>query len=593
MFALLWLAMTCLLGVGAAEDDSMDCEARVREAIGSYQPAWRPAADELSGIVVVIDPARGGTAAERRADELSLLTGEQLFHMVRHAGGVPVLTRADDQPMPGSETGLLGALRNHCACAKAHLLLRIEFGHDAAARSRPATSTDPLIDKYLAVLREAAGGSCSFLPEMSLPAIRIAFEAPPAAADPIADRLFERDLAQRSYRGLAQFVTAHRESIEERRSANWADVAAEHCRPVPLYPNPTKQQKREAAVRQIAPGGHITPQQAGWFCQLYARLSLSNRTQIYFEPEARVDGDAVVLSGGTTDNQLTEGMLHALRTAGIENVRKEMRVLPDAAVLGEHLFGACRVTMARTFAKPAESAGPQTQLLYGEPLFLLDRREGHYLIQGSDGYWGWVREEAVAPMTRAQFAAYTAGQTAVLLEDLEVDGSVLRAGTRLPVAKTNVQASDLRKPHGGVIRVAKEAARVVDGTDDAQRRVRAALDMLYIPYVYGARSPIGMDCSGLVANVADQTGMATARDAAQQFLSGKLVATRWHRDGIRTGDQLFFIDESGKVFHTGIALTPTHFIHASPPEVQISSLKRGDRLYNAHWDETFVAAKRP
>ena len=53
------------------------------------------------------------------------------------------------------------------------------------------------------------------------------------------------------------------------------------------------------------------------------------------------------------------------------------------------------------------------------------------------------------------------------------------------------------------------------------------------------------------------------------------------------------IDASGKIFHTGIALSPAHFVHCSGPQTQISSLRTGDRLYSEHWDVTFLAAKRP
>jgi cell wall-associated NlpC family hydrolase len=104
---------------------------------------------------------------------------------------------------------------------------------------------------------------------------------------------------------------------------------------------------------------------------------------------------------------------------------------------------------------------------------------------------------------------------------------------------------------------------------------------------------VGIDCSGLVGNLMEREGQAPARDAAQQFLSGKLVGTPWYRDAIRAGDRLYFINASGKISHTGIAMSPTHFIHSSPPGVQINSLRKGDRLYSAHWDETFLGAKRP
>jgi cell wall-associated NlpC family hydrolase len=91
----------------------------------------------------------------------------------------------------------------------------------------------------------------------------------------------------------------------------------------------------------------------------------------------------------------------------------------------------------------------------------------------------------------------------------------------------------------------------------------------------------------------ERRGVTLARDAGQQFVSGQLVATHWYRDDILPGDRLYFINETGKVYHSGIAISPTHFVHSCPPAVQISSLRRGDRLYSEDWDRDFFAAKRP
>jgi cell wall-associated NlpC family hydrolase len=96
----------------------------------------------------------------------------------------------------------------------------------------------------------------------------------------------------------------------------------------------------------------------------------------------------------------------------------------------------------------------------------------------------------------------------------------------------------------------------------------------------------------LVRNVLAQYGVITARDAAQQFMWGRLVATRWHRSGIQAGDLLYFINPSGRIYHVGIALSPTHFLHAGVPEVKINSLDPTDRLYCAARDEAFLAARR-
>jgi cell wall-associated NlpC family hydrolase len=270
-----------------------------------------------------------------------------------------------------------------------------------------------------------------------------------------------------------------------------------------------------------------------------------------------------------------------------------MRLLPDQAALGERWFGACRVSMAMTYREPRAGSFPQSQLLFGEPVFLLDRADGFLLLQAGDGYWGWVREEAIERMDRSTFRPFAGHRKAVFIEDARIEGVSLPRGASLPlVAKTEDHVTVLT-PGGGRLSVPAGQVREVDLQAAMERRAEAALRMLHTPYVFGGRSPLGPDCSGIITNLCEQEGLPIARDAAQQVLSGKLVGTRWHRDDIRAGDRLYFLNGNGKVFHAGIALSPTHFVHAAPPEVQISSLRPGDRLYSDHWDRAFLAAKRP
>jgi cell wall-associated NlpC family hydrolase len=195
-------------------------------------------------------------------------------------------------------------------------------------------------------------------------------------------------------------------------------------------------------------------------------------------------------------------------------------------------------------------------------------------------------------MTGDEYARYTAATPAVLQRDVDLADRRIERGSVLPVVSRDEKSVVLMQPEGKTFDLAPQDVRFNDDNALATERVARALDVLYRPYVFGAVAPIGMDCSGLVRNVCTQTGVSVARDAAQQFLHGELVATRWHRDDIRPGDFLFFIDLSGKIYHVGIAITPTHFVHSSPPEVKVTSLVKGDRLYVERREMTFFAAKR-
>jgi cell wall-associated NlpC family hydrolase len=126
-----------------------------------------------------------------------------------------------------------------------------------------------------------------------------------------------------------------------------------------------------------------------------------------------------------------------------------------------------------------------------------------------------------------------------------------------------------------------------------QQAIGIAETLLGRPYVFGGRSALGTDCSGLVSDAYAALGHMLPRDARQQVLVGKLVATRWHRTALRPGDTLFFIDSTGRVIHTGLALGGSRFIHQCPPEVQVSSFDPADPLYSETCDRAFIFGRRP
>src|SRR5690606_13753283 len=83
---------------------------------------------------------------------------------------------------------------------------------------------------------------------------------------------------------------------------------------------------------------------------------------------------------------------------------------------------------------------------------------------------------------------------------------------------------------------------------------------LNTPYQWGGKSPFGIDCSGFTQMVFKICGYKLPRDASQQVSQGRSVASL---AGSRQGDLAFFVNEHGKVSHTGILLTESKIVHAS------------------------------
>ena len=99
-----------------------------------------------------------------------------------------------------------------------------------------------------------------------------------------------------------------------------------------------------------------------------------------------------------------------------------------------------------------------------------------------------------------------------------------------------------------------------------ERAVRIAAHELGVPYRYGGSSPSGFDCSGLVAYVFGELGIALPHNAAAQYGYGHPV----DRAHLKPGDLLFFHG----LGHVGLYIGHGRMIHAprTGENVEVQSL---------------------
>ncbi len=90
--------------------------------------------------------------------------------------------------------------------------------------------------------------------------------------------------------------------------------------------------------------------------------------------------------------------------------------------------------------------------------------------------------------------------------------------------------------------------------------VENALIYLNAPYLWGGRSPLGIDCSGFTQMVYRLQGVDLPRDAYQQAEVGTTLS---FVEESEPGDLAFFDNTEGKITHVGIILEDNHIIHAA------------------------------
>lgn len=190
----------------------------------------------------------------------------------------------------------------------------------------------------------------------------------------------------------------------------------------------------------------------------------------------------------------------------------------------------------------SETSEQITQMLFGEICTIEEQKTRWIRVKlALDGQKGWVDAKMIAPLSTDEYksysaalksAAYVAFPMAYAVSENNGQTIPLTAGTRL----TNY--------HNGHFEVLGVGFRI-----DAGMVLTKPLEMtqpnllqsvrffLNVPYLWGGKNALGMDCSGFTQTILSLFGHKIPRNASEQVTQGRLIS---RLSSSKAGDLAFF-----------------------------------------------------
>lgn len=230
--------------------------------------------------------------------------------------------------------------------------------------------------------------------------------------------------------------------------------------------------------------------------------------------------------------------------------------------------GVVRLSLVPMRAESADSAEMISQLLFGEHYSVLEHSEDEKWIKvknAFDAYEGWIDKKQHHSISKDYFNQIDSSEYKICTDLIakilfKQQVSHITCGAILPLLNNPIFKDEENVAFTG-------SAKSLHQKLGVSSLLKFAKNYLNTPYLWGGRSPFGIDCSGFTQVVFRLAGYNLPRDSSQQILIGEEIGIEEHE----AGDLAFFTNKEGKMNHVGLLMGDDTIIHASG-KVRVDSI---------------------
>jgi len=221
-------------------------------------------------------------------------------------------------------------------------------------------------------------------------------------------------------------------------------------------------------------------------------------------------------------------------------------------------YGICILNSIALRPLPSDKSELISQVLFGESFEILEDSTSWFKIKlAFDAYEGWIDKKQQIQISSAEYHNLQ-NQNPTYIADLvnvasfnKTELLTLSLGAELPLFKNDITHLKNFETHF-------EGA-TISGQSAKNKLIDSAYMYLNAPYLWGGKTPFGIDCSGFTQMVYKLNGYKLLRDASQQAMQGEALS---FIEESEPGDLAFFDNEEGKIVHVGMILSNNQIIHA-------------------------------